>query len=82
VANQVGVEGFDFAENMRARAERGSMSGASGFGMSSNTHSPPQQHQRSQSIASVEPPPREMPKQPRVPDAFQERILKGDFYMD
>lgn len=29
----------------------------------------------------MEPPVREMPK-PKVPDAMQERILKGDFYMD
>jgi hypothetical protein len=27
-------------------------------------------------------PPKEMPKSPRAPDHFQERILKGDFYMD
>ena len=26
-------------------------------------------------------PPREMPPQPKRPDAFQERILKGDLYM-
>jgi hypothetical protein len=33
----------------------------------------------------MEPPVREMPPQPRAakkPDHFQERILKGDFYMD
>jgi hypothetical protein len=30
----------------------------------------------------MEPPARELPKEPRVPDAMQERILKGDFYMD
>jgi hypothetical protein len=30
----------------------------------------------------MEPPVREMPKEPKRPDAFQERILKGDFYMD
>ena len=48
-------EGFDFAENLRARAERKS--------------------------AAVLEPPRELPK-PKAPDAFQERILKGDFYMD
>jgi hypothetical protein len=32
----------------------------------------------------MEPPVKEMPKakEPKVPDYFQERILKGDFYMD
>jgi hypothetical protein len=39
-------------------------------------------HQRAKSFTVMEPPVREMPKQPRVPDAMQERILKGDFYMD
>jgi hypothetical protein len=74
----ISIEGFDFAENMRQRAERGSLSGApSNFGQAAQSPS----HQRSKSIASVEAPPRELPKQQR-PDAFQERILKGDFYMD
>jgi hypothetical protein len=39
-------------------------------------------HQRAKSVAIMEPPVREMPKQPKQPDAMQERILKGDFYMD
>lgn len=69
-------EGYNFAENLRSRAERGSMSGP-----------PPPMlgaggHQRAKSVATMEPPVREMPKQPKVPDAMQERILKGDFYMD
>jgi hypothetical protein len=38
-------------------------------------------HQRAKSVTIMEPPAREMPK-PQVPDAMQERILKGDFYMD
>jgi hypothetical protein len=42
----------------------------------------PPTHQRAKSVAIMEPPVREMPKQPKVPDAMQERILKGDFYMD
>ncbi|KAH7132021.1 hypothetical protein B0J11DRAFT_427997 [Dendryphion nanum] len=69
-------EGYNFAENMRTRAERTSMSGAHPI------HSPVQQHHRAKSVAIMEPPAREMPKQPKVPDAMQERILKGDFYMD
>ena len=39
-------------------------------------------HHRAKSVTIMEPPAREMPKQPKVPDAMQERILKGDFYMD
>jgi hypothetical protein len=70
-------DGFNLAENLRSRAERSSISGA---------HHLPQpsvaQHHRAKSVTVMEPPAREIPKQPKVPDAFQERILKGDFYMD
>ncbi|KAB2100895.1 hypothetical protein AG0111_0g10843 [Alternaria gaisen] len=69
-------EGYNFAENLRSRAERGSISGPSGM----LSPSPPM-HQRAKSVTIMEPPAREMPK-PKVPDAMQERILKGDFYMD
>jgi hypothetical protein len=70
-------EGYNFAENLRSRAERTSISGAHPL------HPPqPQQHSRAKSVTIMEPPAQEMPKQPRVPDAMQERILKGDFYMD
>ncbi|KAF1953964.1 hypothetical protein CC80DRAFT_134095 [Byssothecium circinans] len=68
-------EGYNFAENMRTRAERTSASGPRPI------LSPPA-HQRAKSVAIMEPPVKEMPKQPKVPDAMQERILKGDFYMD
>jgi len=70
-------EGFDFAENLRARAERTSVSGPgippAGMQIA---------HQRAKSVATPEAPKPEMRKQRPVPDAFQERILKGDFYMD
>lgn len=70
-------EGYNFAENLRSRAERGSITGAHPM------HSPQaQQHHRAKSVTVMEPPAREMPKQAKVPDAMQERILKGDFYMD
>jgi len=59
---------------MRTRAERTSISGAS--------IPNPQTQQRAKSVAIMEPPVREMPKASKPPDAFQERILKGDFYMD
>ena len=70
-------EGYNFAENLRSRAERVSFSSVH------PVHPAPRvDHQRAQSVTVMEPPVREMPKQPRVPDAMQERILKGDFYMD
>ncbi|KNG49065.1 myb DNA-binding domain protein [Stemphylium lycopersici] len=69
-------EGYNFAENLRSRAERGSISGPPlSLGPAGPTH------QRAKSVTIMEPPAREMPK-PKVPDAMQERILKGDFYMD
>ncbi|KAI8935668.1 hypothetical protein NX059_007192 [Plenodomus lindquistii] len=71
-------EGYNFADNLRTRAERGSISGPPPGLMSPNGVS----HQRAKSVTIMEPPAREMPKQPKVPDAMQERILKGDFYMD
>ena len=74
---QAGSAKYDFTENMRLRAERSSISAASG---------PPQflgMHPRSKSMAAADAPaPREMPRQPNVPDPIQERILRGDFYMD
>lgn len=70
-------EGYNFAENLRSRAERGSMSGPPPVMNNGNMA-----HQRAKSVAIMEPPAREMPKEPKVPDAMQERILKGDFYMD
>ena len=71
-------EGFNWSDQLRSRAQR-----------SSSITSPPvaaagtpRDHQRAVSVANIEPPVKEMPKSPRVPDHFQERILKGDFYMD
>ncbi|KAF1836599.1 hypothetical protein BDW02DRAFT_220558 [Decorospora gaudefroyi] len=69
-------EGYNFAENLRSRAERGSVSGPPPMLNPTATT-----HQRAKSVTIMEPPAREMPK-PKVPDAMQERILKGDFYMD
>ncbi|THC98706.1 hypothetical protein EYZ11_001840 [Aspergillus tanneri] len=79
-------EGFNWSEALRTRAERAPSFGAvsptapsnqqhsAGFGQSGH-------HQRAASIASMEQPAREMPKQPRQnkPDFFQEKILRGDF---
>ncbi|RAL15682.1 uncharacterized protein BO97DRAFT_220371 [Aspergillus homomorphus CBS 101889] len=81
---QIG-EGFNWSEALRTRAER-----APSFGVASPNTSQTQltggsiqqgQHQRATSIASIEQPAREMPKQPKQnkPDFFQEKILRGDF---
>lgn len=67
-------------ENMRTRAERtSSISGQNGGGLPV-----PAAHARAKSVATMEQPIREMPapKEDKRPDHFQERILKGDFYMD
>jgi len=77
-------EGFNWSENLRSRAERTSIAGPSGGG-GVGLPLGSQNHSRAKSIATMEPPVREMPPQPRAakkPDHFQERILKGDFYMD
>ena len=62
---------------MRSRAERGSVAGRAA--------SPPTggwTHARAKSIAVMDRPVRDNPKPVNVPDQYQERILKGDFYMD
>ncbi|KAI4202857.1 MAG: hypothetical protein LQ350_002228 [Teloschistes chrysophthalmus] len=78
-------EGFDWSEQLRSRA-----------GRSSSVTSPPtsapavSQRERQATAAPPPPPPSEAPAKrtsrvfssDRVPDHFQERILKGDFYMD
>lgn len=74
-------EGFNWSEQLRSRAERSSSitspppSGIAGPG-------PSRGHERASSVAVMEPPVKGIPKTQKAPDAFQERILKGDFYMD
>ncbi|KAK5110831.1 hypothetical protein LTR62_005542 [Meristemomyces frigidus] len=68
-------------ENMRNRAQRTSMVGASPE-VPQLAQQPLPSHTRTQSVAVMESPPREIPKMQQRPDHFQERILKGDFYMD
>lgn len=75
------TEGFNWSENLRSRAERtSSITGQGGFGSFGRSAG----HDRAKSVATMEQPPVAPPKpkeKPR-PDHFQERILKGDFYMD
>lgn len=70
--------GFNWADNMRTRAERTSVGGANMMGTSPTTG----MHHRAKSVAVMEQPVREAPRPVRTLDHTQERILKGDFYMD
>lgn len=73
-------EGFNWSDNLRTRAERSSsIAGPAGGGQPLGAGN----HARAKSVATMEPPVQEMPRAPpQKPDHFQERILKGDFYMD
>jgi hypothetical protein len=82
-------QGFNWSEQLRSRAES-SVSGGPrpSFSLAS---SPPRgpSHDRAKSVSDMMQPPVQAPQpapqprpEPRKPDAFQERILKGDFYMD
>ncbi|KAJ5528012.1 hypothetical protein N7513_012171 [Penicillium frequentans] len=76
VSRRVG-EGFNWSEALRSRAERApSLGGPASPQSARQSH-----HQRAASIASMEQPIGEIPKQPKQkkPDFFQEKILRGDF---
>lgn len=86
-----GEEGvFKWSEQLRSRAEstvssqqRPSFSTSPSNGKA--LHAPA--HERAKSINEIPAPPSTIPapvqpRQVKKPDAFQERILKGDFYMD
>lgn len=72
-------EGFNWSEQIKNRAER---SASISSQVPSTAAAGPRNHQKAASVSSTEQPIKEMPKSPRKPDHFQERILKGDFYMD
>ncbi|RMJ28251.1 hypothetical protein PHISP_00883 [Aspergillus sp. HF37] len=78
-------EGFNWTEALRTRAERAPSTSAGSpnapQAQASADAGQGRHHQRSASIASTEPPPREMPKRTKQnkPDFFQEKILRGDF---
>lgn len=91
-------QGFNWPDQLRSRAEstvaagsRPSFSFGSGLNGSpprSNNmtmpHPPAPHHERAKSVSDMPAPPAQAPKArvPQKPDHFQERILKGDFYMD
>ena len=72
-SDRIGESGFNWADNMRTRAERSSIGGA---------NMPLPAHHKAKSVAVMEQPIREAPRPAPVLDHTQERILKGDFYMD
>ncbi|ROW11063.1 hypothetical protein VMCG_00915 [Cytospora schulzeri] len=91
-------QGFNWSEQLRSRAESTVASGQRpSFSLASGMNgSPPRTgavapgtHERARSVSEMPAPPAQTPK-PRSPprdsrtkpDPFQERILKGDFYMD
>lgn len=81
---------YNWSEQLRSRAESTVTGNRHGFGAGVST-SPPRSninHDRTKSVSDMPAPPQQVaamkPKQPErpKPDHFQERILKGDFYMD
>lgn len=81
---------YNWSEQLRSRAESTVTGNRHGFGAGVST-SPPRgnaPHDRAKSVSDLPAPPQQAaamkPKQPErpKPDHFQERILKGDFYMD
>lgn len=89
-------QGFNWSEQLRSRAEstvtsgsRPSFSFASGLNASPpRAHPIPAptspRHDRARSVSDMPAPSAQPPRSraPQKPDPFQERILKGDFYMD
>ena len=86
-------QAYNWSEQLRSRAES-SVSGARPSFASGMNGSPPRQssgfHDRAKSVSEMPVPPQQAaavkpkpahPSRPK-PDAMQERILKGDFYMD
>ncbi|KAL8777107.1 MAG: hypothetical protein Q9213_008006 [Squamulea squamosa] len=73
-------DGYNWSEQLRSRAQRSSS-------ITNPPTSAPAVSPRERQAATGAPPSAEIPAKPlvkadRVPDHFQERILKGDFYMD
>ncbi|KDN63584.1 hypothetical protein CSUB01_05334 [Colletotrichum sublineola] len=88
-------QGFNWSEQLRSRAESSVQGPRPSFSFGSGLSSSPPRgmgnagvHERQKSVSDLPAPPAQAaamkPKAPErpKPDAFQERILKGDFYMD
>ncbi|KAI0868556.1 hypothetical protein GGS24DRAFT_506662 [Hypoxylon argillaceum] len=83
--------GYNWTEQLRFRAESSFSGQRPTFGSVAAPSSPPRvapHHDRAKSVSDMPAPPRQpevmKPRQPErpKPDHMQERILKGDFYMD
>lgn len=83
--------GFNWSEQLRSRAESSvAQSQRPSFSTSPTTGKTLQtpMHERAKSVSEMPVPPTAVPApaparpERKKPDAFQERILKGDFYMD
>jgi len=84
-----GEGGFNWSEQLRSRAESSvSQTQRPSFSNSQNPPKTTQTRDRTKSVGEMSAPPMSVPPSAPVkpvrakPDAFQERILKGDFYMD
>ncbi|KAJ5032300.1 uncharacterized protein L3040_008907 [Drepanopeziza brunnea f. sp. 'multigermtubi'] len=79
--------GFNLSEQFRSRAQSAvSQTQRPSFSVPTCAKPMPA-HERAKSVSEMAPPPTAVPAAPpkperQKPDAFQERILKGDFYMD
>ena len=82
--------GYNWTEQLRSRAESSVTGHRPAFGSAAAPGSPPRgtPHDRAKSVSDMPAPPKQpevmKPRQPErpKPDYMQERILKGDFYMD
>ncbi|KAI1437616.1 hypothetical protein GGR50DRAFT_49611 [Xylaria sp. CBS 124048] len=83
--------GYNWTEQLRFRAESSVTGQRPAFGAAATAAAPPRttpHHDRAKSVSDMPAPPRQpevmKPKRPErpKPDHMQERILKGDFYMD
>lgn len=86
--SRVDQQRFNWSEQLRSRAESSVTSTSIRPTLTTASTSPPRasvHHDRAKSVSDMPQPPVRATK-PRAevtkPDAFQERILKGDFYMD
>ncbi|RCI15594.1 hypothetical protein L249_3417 [Ophiocordyceps polyrhachis-furcata BCC 54312] len=80
-------QGFNWSEQLRSRAESSVAGARPSIPLATSPPKGASHHDRAKSVSDMPPPPAQAaavkPKpESRKPDAFQERILKGDFYMD
>ncbi|KAG5918410.1 hypothetical protein E4U53_004098 [Claviceps sorghi] len=90
VNSRADQQGFNWSDQLRSRAESSVTGARPSFSLASSPPRAAPHHDRARSVSDMAQPPVQAPQppvqrpkqEPRKPDAFQERILKGDFYMD